>query len=107
MAPGSIIRGHRSRGTPASGSRPDSHDGEQRDRTALSRESPRSDRRASGCSSSVIHGDDQVVPFEVGGKRSAERVAGAQLNVYPGAPDGITDTHKDRLNNDLLELLTS
>jgi non-heme chloroperoxidase len=56
----------------------------------------------------VIHGDDdQVVPFEVGGKKSAERVAGAQLKVYPGAPHGITDTHKDQLNNDLLEFLKS
>ena len=56
----------------------------------------------------IIHGDDdQVVPFEVGGKKSAERVAGAQLKVYPGAPHGITDTHKDQLNNDLLEFLKS
>lgn len=56
----------------------------------------------------VIHGDDdQVVPFEVGGRKSAERIAGAQLNVYPGAPHGITDTHKDQLNHDLLEFLES
>ena len=33
----------------------------------------------------VIHGDDdQIVPFEVGGKRSAEMVAGATLKVYDG-----------------------
>ena len=33
----------------------------------------------------VIHGDDdQIVPFEVGGKRSAELVAGAELKVYEG-----------------------
>jgi non-heme chloroperoxidase len=25
--------------------------------------------------------------------------------VYPGAPHGITDTHKDRLNQDLLAFL--
>ena len=44
----------------------------------------------------VIHGDDdQVVPFEVGGKASAALVDGAELKVYPGAPHGITDTHKD------------
>lgn len=54
----------------------------------------------------VIHGDDdQVVPFEVGGKASAALIAGAQLKVYPGAPHGITDTHKDQLNADLLEFL--
>jgi non-heme chloroperoxidase len=56
----------------------------------------------------VIHGDDdQVVPFEVGGKASAARVKGAQLKVYPGAPHGITDTHKEQLGADLLEFLNS
>ena len=54
----------------------------------------------------VIHGDDdQVVPFEVGGKASAELVDGAELKVYPGAPHGITDTHKGELNDDLLAFL--
>ena len=51
----------------------------------------------------VIHGDDdQIVPFEVGGKASAALVDGATLKVYPGAPHGITDTHKEQLNADLL-----
>ncbi|EON31504.1 alpha/beta hydrolase-like protein [Gordonia terrae C-6] len=54
----------------------------------------------------VIHGDDdQVVPFEVGGKASAAQIAGAELTVYPGAPHGITDTQKDELNDDLLAFL--
>ena len=56
----------------------------------------------------VIHGDDdQVVPFEVGGQKSAERIRGARLKVYPGAPHGITDTHKDELSRDLLEFIRS
>lgn len=56
----------------------------------------------------VIHGDDdQVVPFEVGGKASAALIAGARLKVYPGAPHGITNTHKDQLNADLLGFLKS
>ncbi|MGX1910509.1 alpha/beta fold hydrolase [Streptomyces phaeochromogenes] len=56
----------------------------------------------------VIHGDDdQVVPFEVGGKASAARIKNASLKVYPGAPHGITDTHKEQLNADLLEFLNS
>jgi non-heme chloroperoxidase len=56
----------------------------------------------------VIHGDDdQVVPFEVGGKASAALVDGAELDVYPGAPHGITDTHKDQLNADLLAFAQS
>ncbi|MEU4421822.1 alpha/beta hydrolase [Actinoplanes sp. NPDC024001] len=54
----------------------------------------------------VIHGDDdQVVPFEVGGKASAALVKGAELIVYPGAPHGITDTHKQQLGDDLLTFL--
>ena len=56
----------------------------------------------------VIHGDDdQVVPFEVGGKASAARIKGSILKVYPGAPHGITDTHKEQLGADLLEFLNS
>lgn len=56
----------------------------------------------------VIHGDDdQVVPFEVGGRASADRIAGAELKVYPGAPHGITDTHKEELSADLLAFLSS
>jgi non-heme chloroperoxidase len=54
----------------------------------------------------VIHGDDdQVVPFAVGGLASAERIKNANLIVYPGAPHGITDTHKEQLGKDLLEFL--
>jgi non-heme chloroperoxidase len=54
----------------------------------------------------VIHGDDdQVVPFAVGGLASAERIKNANLIVYPGAPHGITDTHKEQLGEDLLDFL--
>ncbi|GAB2987054.1 alpha/beta fold hydrolase [Saccharothrix stipae] len=54
----------------------------------------------------VVHGDDdQVVPFEVGGQASAGLIEGARLVVYPGAPHGITDTHKERLGADLLDFL--
>lgn len=31
----------------------------------------------------------------------------ATLQVYPGAPHGITDTHKDQLSTDLLEFITT
>ena len=54
----------------------------------------------------VIHGDDdQVVPIDISGKASAALVKGAKLIVYPGAPHGLTDTHKDRVNQDLLEFV--
>lgn len=56
----------------------------------------------------VIHGDDdQVVPFDVGGRASAARIENATLKVHPGAPHGITDTHKDQLAADLLQFLGS
>ena len=54
----------------------------------------------------VIHGDDdQIVPFEVGGKRSAEMIDGAVLKVYEGGAHGLPDTAKDRLHADLLEFI--
>ncbi|MCQ4263281.1 alpha/beta hydrolase [Stutzerimonas stutzeri] len=54
----------------------------------------------------VIHGDDdQIVPLDSSGKASAALVKGAKLIVYPGAPHGLTDTHKERFNNDLLGFL--
>ncbi|MGS0687364.1 alpha/beta fold hydrolase [Nakamurella sp. GG22] len=55
----------------------------------------------------VIHGDDdQIVPIDVGGKASAARIKGAELKIYPGAPHGITDTHKEDLSADLLAYLS-
>lgn len=54
----------------------------------------------------VIHGaDDQIVPIDISGRASAALVKGARLIVYPDGPHGITDTHKDRLNQDLLDFL--
>jgi non-heme chloroperoxidase len=56
----------------------------------------------------VIHGDDdQVVPIDASGRASAKLIKGAKLIVYPGAPHGVTDTHKDKLNADLLEFVKS
>lgn len=43
----------------------------------------------------------------MGGKASAARIKNATLKVCPGAPHGITDTHEDQLNADLLGFLTS
>lgn len=54
----------------------------------------------------VIHGDDdQIVPLDSSGKASAALIKDAQLIVYPGAPHGLTDTHKERFNQDLLNFL--
>ena len=54
----------------------------------------------------VIHGDDdQIVPIDTSARASAAIVNGAELIVYSGAPHGLADTHKDRLNQDLLDFL--
>lgn len=63
----------------------------------------RSDLAAFDVPTLVIHGDaDQVVPYDVGGRASAALVPGALLVTYEGAPHGVTDTHKERLGEDLL-----
>jgi non-heme chloroperoxidase len=54
----------------------------------------------------IIHGDDdQIVPIAASALLSSKRVRNAILKVYPGAPHGLTATHKDQLNADLLEFL--
>jgi non-heme chloroperoxidase len=51
----------------------------------------------------VVHGDDdQIVPIDASGRLSAKIVANATLKVYPGAPHGLTVTHADQFNQDLL-----
>ena len=54
----------------------------------------------------VIHGeDDQIVPVKDSAKKSARLIKGAREIYYPGAPHGITATHQDQLNADLLNFL--
>ncbi|MDM4772779.1 alpha/beta fold hydrolase [Solimonas sp. SE-A11] len=54
----------------------------------------------------LIHGDDdQVVPIDASARAAVKLIRNAKLIVYPGAPHGLPDTHKDRLNQDLLEFL--
>lgn len=56
----------------------------------------------------IVHGDDdQIVPIDAAGRASKRLVPHAILKIYEGAPHGITDTHKDRLNADLLEFARS
>jgi len=54
----------------------------------------------------VIHGDsDGIVPFEASGKRTAEKIAGAELVVIEGGPHGINATHAEEFNTALLDFL--
>ncbi|MFG2624258.1 alpha/beta fold hydrolase [Streptomyces sp. NPDC048473] len=56
----------------------------------------------------VVHGDDdQIVPIDATGRKSAELIADATLKVYEGAPHGlaVVPGYKERFNKDLLEFL--
>jgi non-heme chloroperoxidase len=54
----------------------------------------------------IIHGDDdQIVPIGAAAIAAAKLVKNATLKIYPGAPHGLTNTHKDQLNADLLSFL--
>jgi len=54
----------------------------------------------------VIHGgDDQIVPIDVSARRAVELLPQGRLSVYEGAPHGLTFTHKDKLNQELLAFL--
>ena len=56
----------------------------------------------------VIHGDDdQIVPIDAAARATARLVPHAVLKVYPGAPHGITDTHKQQLSEDLLAFVSA
>jgi non-heme chloroperoxidase len=54
----------------------------------------------------VLHGeDDQIVPVKNSAVKTAKLVKGAKEIYYPGAPHGITATHQDKINADLLAFI--
>ncbi|WP_323123040.1 alpha/beta fold hydrolase [Burkholderia alba] len=56
----------------------------------------------------ILHGDDdQIVPIDAAGRRSADIVKGAQFKVYEGASHGMCAVNADRVNADLLAFLQS
>jgi non-heme chloroperoxidase len=56
----------------------------------------------------VMHGeDDQIVPVKDSAPKSARLIKGAKEIYYPGAPHGVTATHQDQVNADLLAFLRS
>jgi non-heme chloroperoxidase len=51
----------------------------------------------------LMHGeDDQIVPIDVSSRNSARLITGAVELYYPGLPHGLTATHADLVNRDLL-----
>jgi non-heme chloroperoxidase len=56
----------------------------------------------------IVHGeDDQIVPIHDSAHKAAKLIQGAQTIYYPGLPHGLTATHADRFNADLLAFLKS
>ena len=56
----------------------------------------------------IMHGeDDQIVPINNTGRQSAKLIKGAKEVYYPGLPHGLTATHADQVNSDLLQFLNS
>jgi non-heme chloroperoxidase len=54
----------------------------------------------------IVHGDDdQIVPIANAALKSAKIVKDATLKVYKGAPHGLTATHQDQFNEDLLAFI--
>lgn len=45
------------------------------------------------------------MPIGASALASSKLVKNATLKIYPGAPHGLTDTHKEQLGADLLEFL--
>ncbi len=54
----------------------------------------------------VIHGDaDRIVPLAASGKLTAETVKGGRLAVIEGGPHGLTWTHAEKVNRELLAFI--
>jgi non-heme chloroperoxidase len=54
----------------------------------------------------VIHGDaDRIVPIAASGELTAKAVKGARKVVIQGGPHGLTWTHADQVNKELLDFL--
>jgi non-heme chloroperoxidase len=54
----------------------------------------------------LMHGeDDQIVPVLDSAKKSEKLIKNVKAIYYPGAPHGLTATHQDQVNADLLAFL--
>jgi non-heme chloroperoxidase len=66
----------------------------------------RSDLKKFDVPTLIVHGDDdQIVPIDTTARAAHKLIEGSRLIVYKGGPHGITDTHKEQLNQDLLSFL--
>jgi non-heme chloroperoxidase len=54
----------------------------------------------------LLHGeDDQIVPIDITARKSARLIPDVREAYYPGAPHGLTVTHQDAVNAELLKFL--
>src|SRR5262249_22722902 len=54
----------------------------------------------------ILHGeDDQIVPINISGKKSAQLIKGAKSIFYPGRPHGLLSAYAEQVNGDLLEFV--
>jgi non-heme chloroperoxidase len=54
----------------------------------------------------LLHGDDdQIVPIDASARAGAKLIKNATLKVYPGGDHGLTATHADQFNADLLAFI--
>lgn len=54
----------------------------------------------------LVHGTgDDVVPIDTSGRAAAKAIKNATLKEYEGAPHGLTATHAEQLNRDLVDFL--
>jgi len=54
----------------------------------------------------LLHGeDDQIVPVKDSSRKAARLINGVKDVYYPGAPHGLTATHQDQVNEELLAFL--
>ncbi|NTS40937.1 alpha/beta hydrolase [Flavisolibacter sp. BT320] len=67
----------------------------------------RQDMRNINLPTLVIHGDsDEIVPIKASSDRTVKLIKNATYKVYEGAPHGLFYTHRQRLNQDLVEFCT-
>ncbi len=54
----------------------------------------------------IIHGeDDAIVPFEVSGKKAHEMIENSTLKLIKNGPHGLSFTHSNELNQNILEFI--
>ena len=74
--------------------------------TAFGRTDLRPDMESLGVPTLIVHGTgDATVPIEPSARQAARLTQNAELKEYEDAPHGLTATHSERLNADLLDFL--